>query len=126
MGARSAGMRPVALIFIAVTLLIWGVSMLLFPQWVFHNIGGVMITVSPEYSRYSGAWFIGIAVAAFMILQNRHAPGPFFDMCIIGGGLAMLALLADLFGGNAVGDAWFTWAAIVNAALIAGLSWMSR
>jgi len=48
----------------------WGIGLLLAPEWVFGVIGEAKHGAPAVYSRYGGAWFLGVAIAGFLTLRD--------------------------------------------------------
>ena len=115
----------VSLWIILLSLAAWGVVLLIYPDFVFVTLHGAD-SVSPAYSRYSGAWFIGVAAAAGAALGARMSGKPVFLVSLVGATLSFVVLLIDLLGNNLPGtNDWIFWVAIANAALLAVLSYVS-
>lgn len=127
MNAKSlTTVQKTALIVSAISLLVWGIPFIFFPQFLWTEIGGVPEAVSPIYTRYSGAWFLGSAFAAIVALRNPALIGALFDLLAIAAGLTFLVLLWDYFAGNSPAADWFIWVAIIDALVICVLSFVSR
>ena len=119
-------LQKTALIISAISLVGWGIPLLLFPEFLWTVIGGAAEAVSPVYSRFSGAWFLGPAFAAIMALRNPALIGTLFDLLAIAAGLSFIALAGDFFAGNSPTADWFIWAAIIDALVICALCYASR
>ena len=118
--------QKTALIVSLISLVVWGIPMLLFPGFLWTVIGGATDAVSPVYSRYGGAFFLGIAFSTYMALRKSALIGTLFDLLVIGAGLTFIALAADFFAGNSPFAVWFIWAAIIDGVAVSGLSFVSR
>jgi len=114
-------MRRIALWVVLVTIGLWGVALFFAPSFIWETLGGAD-AVAGTYSRYSGAWFIGVAVAAWLALQNGAAESSVLTLSVVGGSLSFLTLLIDALNDTspAVND-WVIWVAILDAAAIAVL-----
>lgn len=118
---REAVVRRLALWVILVSIGLWGVALFLVPAFVWETLGGSE-PVAGTYSRYSGAWFIGVAVAAWFALKDRTGEEPVLVVATIGGGLSFVVLLIDVLNDTSpVVNAWIIWLAIIDAAAIAVL-----
>jgi hypothetical protein len=125
-GNTNAALQKWTLIFIIVSLVGWGIPLLLVPKFLFMDIGGATDAVAPFYSRYGGAWFIGIGVAAIIALMNASRVRAIFELCAVAGGLSFLALIIDYFAGTVPIADWLIWAAIIDALVICVLSVAAR
>lgn len=111
--------RRITLWFLLLTLAAWGLVLLVYPQFVWETLHGAD-AVSSAYSRYGGAWFVGVAVAAGVALTGRISDRPVYVVALVGGTLSFIVLLADTLTDNLPGDtAWIVWAAIIDAGLTA-------
>lgn len=115
-----------ALWVIGITLAAWGVGLLLFPEWVLVAVGGAKQSIPSAYSRYSGAWLLGVAAAAFASLGDSSKKGFLFELCAIGGGLSAVAQIFDYVRQPDLFATWFAWAVIANSVLICALSLAAR
>jgi hypothetical protein len=114
-----SNIRRITLWFLLLTLAAWGLVLLIYPQFVWETLHGAD-TVSGAYSRYGGAWFLGVAVAAAVALTGRMSDRPVFVVSLVGGALSFIVLLADTLTDNLPGDTdWIVWVAIVDAGLTA-------
>ena len=111
--------RRITLWFLLLTLAAWGLVLLVYPQLVWETLHGAE-AVSSAYSRYGGAWFLGVAVAAGVALTGRISDRPVYVVALVGGALSFIVLLADTLTDNLPGDmAWIVWVAIIDAGLTA-------
>ncbi len=124
-GTQSA-LQKATLIITAVSLVGWGVPLLLVPQFLFVDIGGAAEAVPAVYSRYSGAWFLGAALAAIIALRTPARTGAIFELLAVAAGLSAIALAGDYFAGNSPLADWFIWLGIVDGLVICVLSVLSR
>jgi hypothetical protein len=109
--------RRITLWFLLLTLAAWGLVLLIYPQFVWETLHGAD-AVSSVYSRYAGAWFLGIAVAAGVALTGSISDRPVYVVALVGGALSFIVLLVDTMGDNLPGDTdWIVWAAIIDAGL---------
>lgn len=115
-----------ALLVIGITLAVWGTGLLLFPERLLVEIGGAKQSIPSAYSRYSGAWLLGVAAAAFATLADTGKRGFLFELCAIGGGLSAVAQIFDYVRTPDLFATWFSWVVIANSALICGLSLAAR
>ena len=114
-------MRKIALWVIFVTIGLWGVALYLAPGFIFETLGGAD-PVADGYSRYGGAWFIGVAVAAWMALRDGTGERPVLIVATVGASLSFATLLIDLLNDTvATPNTWITWLAVLDAAAIAVL-----
>lgn len=117
-------MRRIALWVILVTIGLWGVALFLVPSFIWETLGGAD-AVAGTYSRYSGAWFIGVAVVAWMALQTGLGTREVLTLSIVGGSLSFLALLIDVLNETSpVENVWIIWLAILDALAIAVLCFL--
>lgn len=117
--------RTITLWFLVLTLAAWGLVLLIYPQFVWETLHGAD-AVSSAYSRYGGAWFLGVAVAAAFALSGTVSDRPIYVVALVGGALSFIVLLADLLANNAPGDNdWIVWAAIADGGLTAILCGMA-
>jgi len=118
-------MRKIALWVIFVTIGLWGVALYLAPSFVFETLGGAD-SVADGYSRYGGAWFIGVAVAAWLALRDGTGEKPVLIVSTVGASLSFATLLIDLLNDTvATANTWVTWLAVLDAAAIAVLGGMA-
>jgi hypothetical protein len=114
-----SNLRRITLWFLLLTLAAWGLVLLIYPQFVWETLHGAD-AVSSAYSRYGGAWFLGVAVAAGVALTERMSDRPVYVVALVGGALSFIVLLADTLTDNLPGsNDWIVWAAIVDAGLTA-------
>ena len=114
-------MRKIALWVILVTIGLWGVALFLAPAFMWETLGGAD-AVAGTYSRYSGAWFIGVAVAAWMALQDTTGERSVLTLSVVGASLSFVTLLIDVLNDTSPAEnAWIIWLAILDAAAIAVL-----
>ena len=114
-----ANIRLITLWFLLLTRAAWGLVLLIYPQFVWETLHGAD-AVSSAYSRYGGAWFVGVAVAAGVALTGRISDRPVFVVSLVGGALSFIVLLADTLTDNLPGDTeWIVWVAIIDAGLTA-------
>lgn len=112
-------MRRIALWVVLVTIGLWGVALYLAPGFIFETLGGAD-SVADGYSRYSGAWFLGVAVAAWLALQDGTGARPVLVISTIGASLAFITLLIDLLNDTVpTPNTWVIWLAVLDAAAIA-------
>ena len=121
-----SSLQKITLIVIVVSLLGWGIPLLLFPQFLWVTIGGAVEPAATFYSRYSGAWFIGVSIAAIIAARYPARLGAIFDICAIGAVLSFLALIVDYFAGTVPIADWLLWAAIIDTVALTVLSFLSR
>ncbi len=114
-------MRKTALWVILVTIGLWGIALFLAPAFIWETLGGAD-AVAGTYSRYSGAWFLGVALAAWMALQDATGERSVLTLSVVGAGLSFIALLIDVLNDTSpVENVWILWLAILDAAAIAVL-----
>jgi hypothetical protein len=114
-----SNIRLITLWFLLLTLAAWGVVLLIYPQFVWETLQGAD-PVSGAYSRYSGAWFLGVAVAAGIALTGRISDRPVYVVALVGGALSFIVLLVDALTDNLPGsNYWIVWVATVDAGLTA-------
>ena len=118
-------MRKIALWVIFVTIGLWGVALYIAPGFIFETLGGAD-SVADGYSRYSGAWFIGVAVAAWLAIKDGTGEKPVLILATIGAALSFATLLIDLLNDTApTPNTWVIWLAVLDAAAIAVLGGMA-
>ena len=118
-------MRKIALWVIFVTIGLWGIALYLAPGFIWETLGGAE-SVADGYSRYSGAWFIGVAAAAWMALRDGTGEKPVLIVSTVGAGLSFLTLLLDTLNDTLpTPNAWVVWLAILDAAAIVALGTMA-
>lgn len=117
--------QRLALWVVVVSLVLWGVGLLVVPGFIWETLGGAD-PVSPMYSRYGGAWFVAVAVAAWTALRGASSSRPILLITFIGGALTAVVLLVDQLAGDNPGtNDWVTWLAIADGAVVAVLSWIA-
>ena len=118
-------MRKNALWFIFVTIGLWGVVLFLAPGFLFETLGGAD-PVADGYSRYAGAWFTGVAVAAWLALRDGTGEKPVLILSTVGASLSFVTLLIDLLNDTVpTPNTWIIWLAVANAAGIAVLGYLA-
>jgi hypothetical protein len=116
-------MQKLALVVIGLSLVIWGVPLLVTPQWLFGAIGGVAQAdlAHTLYSRYSGAWFLGVGIIALIAIGRPAGARAVLEVSLIGAGLSAIAIFVDWVSGPTPAADWFVWAAIIDAVVVAVL-----
>lgn len=118
-------MRKIALWVIFVTIGLWGVSLYLAPGFVWETLGGAD-PVADGYSRYSGAWFIGVSIAAWMALRDGTGEKPVLVVATVGAGLSFITILLDIITDTLpTPNTWIIWLALLDAGAIAALGTMA-
>lgn len=114
-------MRKIALWVIFVTIGLWGVALYLAPGFIFETLGGAD-SVADGYSRYSGAWFVGVAAAAWLAIKDGTGEKPVLILSTVGAFLSFVTLLIDLLNDTVpTPNTWVIWLAVLDAAAIAVL-----
>ncbi len=118
-------MRKIALWAIFVTIGLWGVVLYLAPGFIFETLGGAD-PVADGYSRYSGAWFVGVAVASWLAIREGTGEKAVLIVSTVGASLTFITLLIDLLNDTApTPNTWIHWLAVLDAAAIAVLGRMA-
>lgn len=118
-------MRKIALWVLFVTIGLWGIGLYLFPAFLWETLGGAD-PVAGTYSRYSGAWFLGVTFVAWLALRDGTGARPVLTLSVIGGALSFVTLLIDVLNEtNPAPNTWLLWLAIIDAAAIAVLGAMA-
>ncbi len=114
-------MQKIALWVVVLTISVWGVLLYLVPAFVWETLGGAD-PVAGGYSRYSGAWFIGVAVAAWLAIRRGTGATPVLVVSTVGAALSFVTLLIDVLNDTVpTPNTWIVWLAILDAAAIAVL-----
>lgn len=104
---------------------IYGLLFLSVPEWQFQLSQDPGVPANPGWVRWSGAFLIGIALAAFLAAAQPERQ----RALVVGLGAAYtliaLALLYSALSGEYRGVHWFIWMPIlINFALAAAMFWL--
>jgi hypothetical protein len=109
----------------AIANVIYGLLFLSMPETAFELSQDPGVPANPGWVRGSGAFLVGIALAAWLAAQQPDKQTPI----VVGLGLAYLlvafSLLYSTISGEYGGAQWFIWLAIViSVGLFAGMVWL--
>ena len=109
----------------AIANVIYGLLFLSMPETAFELSQDPGVPANPGWVRGSGAFLIGIALAAWLAAQEPDKQ----RTLVVGLGLAYLlvalSLLYSIISGEYRGAQWFIWLPIlINVGLFAGMVWL--
>ncbi len=110
----------VALIIYIVVVLVYGVLLLLTPQFMVKSSGGAY--VDPAWLRWPGGVLIALGIGAIMVYRKPLNQYVFILSITLGSLLAGLALLYSMLF-ETVAEVWFTLLPVIINFILAALLW---